>query len=238
MTGITLNDTVGLFERITTDGYNMASSGAFTLEQASMEVGKTLAKSSVGSITYSKTGYRNSLEGAVERAIRTGVNQTMISLSITNAEAIGTNLVETSAHEGARPEHAIWQGKVFSINGGTAKYPNLAKATGYGTVTGLGGANCRHNFFPYVENVSDKAYSRSELKGLKDERVKYDNKEMSFYEATQIMRSYERKVRALKKYDLLTNSNSSLKIKEIAKEIKRLNEQTGAKIDRTRLIIY
>jgi len=237
MTGITLNDTLGTFERIATEGYNMVSSGAFTLEQSSLIVGKNLASKNLDGVVY-KSGRRNSLEGAVERALRTGFNQTMINLTLSNAEVLGTNLVEVTAHEGARPEHALWQGKVFSIEGGTKEYPNLAEATGYGTVRGLGGANCRHNFFPYIKDVSEKAYSKPELKDLKDDKVKWLDEDMSFYDATQVMRKYEREVRALKKEALFTHLSNEREIKSKIKLIKKLSEATGVKKDFSRLIIY
>ena len=39
----------------------------------------------------------------------------------------GTDLVETTAHHGARPDHAVWQGKVFSVSGTHEKYPDFYK---------------------------------------------------------------------------------------------------------------
>ncbi len=47
--------------------------------------------------------------------------------------------VETTAHAGERPEHAVWQGKVFCLSGTDPKYENFYEATGYGTGPGLCG---------------------------------------------------------------------------------------------------
>ena len=66
----------------------------------------------------------------------------------------GCDLVFTSAHYGARPTHAVWQGKVFSRSGRSSKYPPLVESTGYGTAAGLCGVNCRHTMTPYVEGKS------------------------------------------------------------------------------------
>lgn len=83
----------------------------------------------------------------------------------------GCDLVEVTAHAGARPEHQLWQGKVYSRSGTSKKYPGLKEATGYGTGPGLGGWNCRHSFFPYFEDISERAYTDKEL-----EELKTDNK--------------------------------------------------------------
>ena len=44
------------------------------------------------------------------------------------------DLVETTAHMGARPEHMDWQGRIFSRSGKSRKYPDFVKSTGYGDV--------------------------------------------------------------------------------------------------------
>lgn len=71
-----------------------------------------------------------------------------------------------TAHGGARPEHAEWQGKVYSRSGKSKKYPSLVDKTGYGTGPGLGGWNCRHSMFPFYEG-STRAYTDEELEELK-----------------------------------------------------------------------
>lgn len=71
-----------------------------------------------------------------------------------------------TAHSGARPEHAEWQGKIYSRSGKSKKYPSLVEATGYGTGPGLGGWNCRHSMFPYYEGMG-RVYTDEELEELK-----------------------------------------------------------------------
>ena len=74
--------------------------------------------------------------------------------------------MEVTAHAGARPEHAEWQGKIYSRSGKSKKYPSLVKVTGYGTGPGLGGWNCRHSMFPYFEGMG-RVYTDEELEELK-----------------------------------------------------------------------
>lgn len=82
---------------------------------------------------------------------------------------MGCDLVEVTAHAGARPEHAEWQGKVYSRSGKSKKYPDLVEVTGYGTGPGLGGWNCRHSMFPFYENISTRTYNNEELEELKED---------------------------------------------------------------------
>lgn len=95
---------------------------------------------------------------------------------------------------GARPSHAEWQGKVYSRSGTSKKYPSLEEATGYGTVTGLCGANCRHTMTPYVEGYSqlpNTDYSMQEKRfGMASDE---------YYAATQKQRRLEREIRKVKR---------------------------------------
>ncbi len=64
---------------------------------------------------------------------------------------MNVDLVEVTAHGGARPSHAKWQGKVFSRKGRIkidgVVYEDLAEATGYGKAGGLCGVNCQNITF-------------------------------------------------------------------------------------------
>lgn len=75
------------------------------------------------------------------------------------------------------------------------KYPDFVKSTGYGTVTGLCGANCYHSFSPFIVGVSTPNYTDDELKKLNEQEntpVEYNGKKYTRYEATQRQRSLER----------------------------------------------
>ncbi len=66
---------------------------------------------------------------------------------------------------------------------------------GYGTGTGFKGYNCRHDWFPFFEGISEKAYSDKELEQRKNETVTYNDKTMSRYDAEQKQRVMERQIR-------------------------------------------
>lgn len=129
----------------------------------------------------------------------TGVSQTTGEMQIARMDEMQCDLIETSAHAGARPGHDIWQGKVFSRSGTSRKYPDFVSSTGYGTITGLMGINCRHSFYPFYEGISKRAYTNNELKKINNETVEYNGEKIKVYEATQIQRSMERDIRKYKR---------------------------------------
>lgn len=155
-----------------------------------------------GAIKYNKSGRVDTLEVAVRRAVVTGANQTAMKTREVLADELEVDLVETTAHGGARPEHAKWQGKVFSRKGEVTidgvTYEDLKKATGYGTAGGLGGVNCRHSFHPYVPGAP-RAYSDKMLKDYEAKNIEYNGEKYTEYEASQIQRSIEREIRAAKR---------------------------------------
>lgn len=146
------------------------------------------AVSSAGVVITYPTGHKDTIETAVRRCVLTGVGQATARVSLQNAEELGTDLVLVSSHFGARPEHAEWQGKVYSISGNSKKYRKLSEETGYGTVTGLCGANCRHHFMPYIDGVSTNPYEKFDSE---ENQKRYDN--------LQEQRRQERGIRSTKR---------------------------------------
>lgn len=197
LTRTTANTATKQFENALDRAYMQVNSGAFSTEQAVQMAIKDLSRSGVGSIVY-PTGHTDNIEVAVRRATITGVNQTAAKLSEELADELGCDLVEVTAHHGARPTHAEWQGQVYSRSGKTPGYDNFADATGYGTGEGLCGWNCRHSFYPYYEGTSH-AYSKKLLDEYENKTVTYNGRTLSEYEATQQQRYIERQVRRWKR---------------------------------------
>lgn len=173
------------------------NSGAFDTDSAIRSSVKELSEKGIQTIRY-PSGRTDSIETAVRRAVVTGVNQTAGQLQEELADELGCDLVEVSAHSGARPEHAIWQGKIFSRSGTHPKYPDFRASTGYGRVDGLCGANCRHTFGPYIEG-SPPVWSEEELAKLDEAKYEYNGKKLTEYEAQQQQRYNERQIRRWKR---------------------------------------
>jgi hypothetical protein len=175
--------------------YLQVMSGAFTREQAIKNSVNDLAKQGITKIAYQNPGKRPvsiSVEAGIRRAVTTGINQTVAGLQIARAEELGSDLVETSSHSGARPTHAVWQGQVFSLSGNHGRYRDFYDATGYGSGDGLCGWNCYHNFFPYIEGVSSPSFER-------DPSARLGKTNDEAYDESQKQRYYERQVREAKK---------------------------------------
>lgn len=176
--------------------------GNMNYNQAINQTVKDMANKGVTTVHYA-TGAVSALDTAVRRAVLTGVNQTALQVSDQLADEIGTDLVSVSSHWGAREgegvaNHAGWQGKIYSKSGSDSRYPYFATVTGYGTGAGLGGWNCRHSFYPYVEGVSSPS---PQLPNKPD--IKYQGKTYTYYEATQRQRQIERHIRKWKREENL-----------------------------------
>ena len=157
-----------------------------------------LAASGLRFVDYD-SGIRNHADVAARRAILTGVSQMTGEIAEHNAAELGTDVVEVDAHAGARPDHAAWQGKWYSLTGKDKRYPLLSQATGYGTVSGLKGANCRHDFYPVIPGIDEPAYTEEELRNIDPPPVKIGDKTYTYYEAEQQQREMERAIRKTKR---------------------------------------
>lgn len=197
LTNTTANTASRQFENALDEAYMKVTSGAFDYKTSIREAVRDLSAGGIESIAY-PSGHADRLDVAVRRAVLTGVSQTTGKMQEALADQMGCDLVEVTAHAGARPEHAQWQGKVYSRSGKSKKYPDFKLSTGYGTGPGLKGWNCRHDFFPFFEDMP-RAYSEGELKTLEGKEVEFGGKKMTEYEASQKQRAYERRIRATKR---------------------------------------
>ena len=188
-----------------------AESGAFSADQAIFDAVKELA--SEGATVLYPSGHQDKIDVAVRRNVMTGVGQTTGEICLQYAEDLGWDLMEISAHAGARPSHAAWQGKIVSLSG---KPGYLSKEDiGYGTGAGFKGWNCRHDWYPYYEG-SKRMYSEKELAAFEEKNIEFPDGSMhTFYEAEQYQRALERKIRESKRIlaaedELLKNCSDDL----------------------------
>lgn len=194
-------------------------------------------------VTY-PTGHRDTLEVAVRRCVLTGVNQTAAKLQLARMEELGCEFVEVTAHEGARPSHAVWQGKIYHVGGAVTldgvRYEDIATATGYGTGAGLCGWNCRHNFYPYWPGISVPNYTKTRLAALNSKCVTYGGKQYTRYEISQMRRDWERRVRKYQRRFLAERAAgvdagpTAAKLKAVRKALTAFVQDTGGKLDETR----
>lgn len=233
------------------NAYMYVSTGVKSYTSAIIDEIKNL--SGQGAMIEYPSGARRSLESAVRMNIVTSVNQNCGKLQELRADEMNWDLMELTAHSGARPEHAHWQGKIVSRSGQKG-YLSL-RDIGYGEVTGFKGINCRHDWYPYYKG-SARTYTQKELNKWKNEKVEYNGKKISKYEATQKQRAFERKIRQDKKdlkaqQGILTSNNKDIDIEQVQNEIRNIKakqkehnaqlndflKQTGLRKDNSRLVI-
>ena len=180
-------------------------SGATGYNGAICEAIDQLAASGLQWIDY-PSGWHNRVEVATRRAVMTGVAQVCHRYSEALKDDIKTEFIEVSAHRGARdkgigPEnHKDWQGKVYHEKGDIyyngVHYEDFERVTGYGTGEGLGGWNCRHEWWPYDPDVMERSYTDEELKNIDPPDFTFEGKTYSAYNATQMQRKLETAMRA------------------------------------------
>lgn len=138
------------------------------------------------------SGHHNRIDVAARRALLTGFGQVAGHVTDLNAQRLNTNYFEVSWHGGARPSHALWQGRVYSKE-------DLRRVCGLGQGGGLLGWNCGHTYYPFIPGVSQRQYSDEwlEQKAAEEARTtSWRGKEYNAYRATQRQRQLETAMRA------------------------------------------
>lgn len=166
--------------------YNLVTTGAMSYTQAVREAVNDIVEEGV--VIHYPSGHTDTIETATLRAVRTGVSQATAEVSLARMDELNWDIVLVSSHMGARPEHHLWQGKFYSRSGKDKRFPDFVSSTGYGTVTGLCGANCRHSFGPgdgvnnpyeqYDSEENRKAYEIQQRQRLLERRIRKTKREV------------------------------------------------------------
>lgn len=243
LTATTANTVSGQFEAALDRAHLKVSSGAFDYKNAVKSAVDSLADT-MKYVTY-PTGHTDTLEVAARRAVLTGVNQTGAKLQVARADEMGVEFFETTAHGGARPSHAEWQGRQFHRGGAVdymgKHYPDFEAATGYGTGAGLCGWNCRHTFFAiFPELGAPPAWTQESLEALNARDIEYNGGRYTRYEISQMQRARERAVRKYKRRYLAEDAAgadttaSAVKLRQARQELAEFITATGSRADSVR----
>ncbi len=192
-----------------------------------------------------ESGHRNRADVAARRAVLTGLSQMTGQVSKHNAEELETDIVEVTAHAGARPSHAEWQGRRYSLSGKSKEYPSLEEATGYGTGDGLKGWNCRHDFYPVFE-FSPPAYTEEQLANIDPPPIEYNGKTLTYYECTQKQRAMETAMRKTKREIIAAKSSGdddmftakSIRLRRQKEEYANFSKSAGMLTQNERAQVY
>lgn len=246
LTATTANTVTGAFERTLDAAWGKVSTGAFDYKTAVKQTVDSLADD-LPVVTY-PSGHTDTLEVAARRAVLTGVNQTAGKLQLARMDEMGAEFVETSAHGGARPSHAEWQGRRFHRGGPVdyngRHYPDFEETTGYGTGAGLCGWNCRHSFWPCYPDLGDPpTWTGESLRQLNARDIEYNGKLYTRYEISQMQRARERNVRRCKKRYLaedaagLDTTDSAVRLKAARQSLAQFAKDTGSRVDSARVSV-
>ena len=246
LTATTANTVSGAFEHTLDVAWGKVATGAFDYKTAVKQAVDSLADE-MPEITY-PSGHTDSLEVAARRAVLTGVNQTAGKLQEARMDEMNVEFVETSAHGGARPSHAEWQGRRFHRGGAVdylgKHYPDFEQATGYGTGAGLCGWNCRHTFFAIFPELGDPpTWTEESLQELNARNIEYNGKLYTQYEVNQMQRARERNVRKWKKRYLAESAagsdttDSAVRLKAARQSLSEFAKATGGRVDSARVSV-
>lgn len=244
LTATTANTVTGAFERTLDAAWLKVSTGAFDYKTAVKQAVDSLADD-MPMVTY-PSGHKDSIEVAARRAVLTGVNQTAGRLQVARMDEMGCEFVETTAHGGARPSHAEWQGRRFHRGGAVdykgRHYPDFEAATGYGTGAGLCGWNCRHTFFAVFPELGDPPqWTQEQLRELNARNIEWNGKKYTAYEISQMQRARERNVRRWKKRYLaedaagLDTTDSAVRLRAARQSLAGFAQATGGRVDSARV---
>lgn len=191
-TRTTANEAQRFFINQMDNAYNMVVSGAVSYTEAVRDVINEVSE--VGMKVNYPSGYKMSIESATTMIVRTGISQAAAEVSLERMKEMDWDIILVSSHLGARVgdggknpgNHSWWQGKFYSRTGRDKRFPDFVSSTGYGSITGLSGVNCRHSF-----GTGD---------GENNPFEQYDTEEnRKAYETQQRQRTLERRIRDSKR---------------------------------------
>lgn len=191
-TRTTADEAQRLFINQMDNAYNMVVSGAVSYTEAVRDVISDVSETGM-KVNY-PSGYKMSIESATMMIVRTGISQAAAEVSLERMKEMDWDIILVSSHLGARVgdggknpgNHSWWQGKFYSRTGRDKRFPDFVSSTGYGSITGLSGVNCRHSF-----GTGD---------GENNPFEQYDTEEnRKAYETQQRQRTLERRIRDSKR---------------------------------------
>lgn len=177
------------------------SAGLTGYKEAAREIIRDVGSN--GLQVYYESGYHRRLDSAVRQNIIDGVNQINQNASLAMGEALGFDAVEISAHANSAPDHEPVQGRVFL----KAEFEKMQAGFDFYDVDGnhyesfrrpVGEWNCMHIAMAFSTQHSKRRYTDEQLKRWKEENAigcDINGKHHSLYQARQLMRQLETKVR-------------------------------------------
>lgn len=154
---------------------------------------KELTNSGLRRAEFSNEGkkpYSRRIDSQIEMNVRDGIRELNSRMQEQVGKEFGADGVEISAHGLCAPDHQDIQGRQYSKEEFEELESQLERK--------IGEMNCKHFVTPIIIGVSKPVYSEKELRDIKERsnaKVAYKDKEYTRYEASQVQRRYELKIR-------------------------------------------
>lgn len=177
------------------------SAGLSSYQEATRDIIRDLGYNGL-QVQY-ESGYHRRLDSAVRQNIIDGVNQINQNASLAMGEALGFDAVELSAHANSAPDHEPVQGRVFL----KAEFEKMQAGQDFYDVDGnhyagfsrpIGEWNCMHIAMSFSTQHSKRRYTDEQLRQWKADNARgceIAGKHYTIYQARQLMRQLETKVR-------------------------------------------
>jgi len=191
--------------------------GVTDYNSAIREVTKALADSGIRTVDYA-TGYSRRLDTSVRQNVLWGIKQCNQNTADFIGKDFGADGYEISYHSHPRLSHADMGGRRYAI--GKARTVNGVYYPSFSEVEHLlEEYNCLHFKFPILLGISQPAIDEDELERLKVEdkkTFKFEGKEYTKYEASQLQRKIETEIRHQKDRAIIAKAAGDIEMQEAA----------------------
>lgn len=231
------------------------STGQNNYQKAMYDTIKQLSSSGVRKIYYDNVGkkrpdgtiikypYSRRLDSSVRQNILDGVRQVNIGIQEQVGKEFGADGVEISAHSPCASDHIFIQGNQYTKKQFNKINANLKRP--------IGTLNCTHFVFSIVLGVSSPSYTQKQLNQFKKESneiIEYEGKKYTRYEATQVQRRLETKIRQQKDLQITSKASGNKEgvqtaqqnITSLTKKYKDFSEKAGldTQMQRMRVVSF
>lgn len=187
-----------------------------------------------------KNGYNRRIDSSVRQNILTGIRQINIGIQEEIGKDLGADGVEISAHSPCAEDHLHIQGKQYSKKEFERINSNLERP--------IGEYNCRHFIFSIILGVNQPSYTKKQLNQMSQEstqKIEYEGKKYTKYEATQVQRKLETAIRQQKDRQIIARSSgdkeeiglAQQKISQLTSQYNNFSKAAGLDTYKNRLTV-
>lgn len=196
--------------------YLQVGTGAVDYQTAFRQTTNALAEKGVTLVA--KNGVNRSLEASVRQSVLYGVRQNARALNKDIGKYLGCDGVQINISPNCRDDHRPINGQVFKLKSKSwQRYKDLLNDFG-----------CQHYESFLILDIEDNIYTQEEIDEANNRTVKYNGETLSYYDASQKLRSYERAVRNAKKtYVSNPTPENKSKVSKAQSNVRKYCQATG-----------